>query len=297
MKDWKNICRRLLYPPVWADILLAVISAAALIYIFLSGLEKHPAAYAVYILSFYALSVIVLACIRVFPGYYKNAKQRVYDHPVGGRYVSDPEFRTHISLYRSLGVNILYAAANIVSGFIYHSAWFVILAGYYTILAVMRFLLLRFVKRTGLRTDQLRELRRSRQCAAVLLTVNLALTGAVLMMLYQNKGYEYHGILIYVMASYTFYITINAVVNIIRSRKYNSPVMSAAKFINLTAALVSMLSLETAMISQFGSENSPQFRRIMIAATGGGVSAVVITISIYMIVTSTRAINNLKKKH
>ena len=96
---------------------------------------------------------------------------------------------------------------------------------------------------------------------------------------------------------YTFYATTKAVINIVKYRKYNSPVMSTAKVISLTAALVTMLNLETAMLSQFGTEStSPYFERIMISATGGGVAVIVVGLSIYMIVRATKEIRRLKIK-
>ncbi|MBQ8297059.1 MAG: hypothetical protein IJX77_04675 [Ruminococcus sp.] len=296
MKDWKITVKKLLYPPLWVMILLTVLCTTALIYTFMRGHDAHPAAYVTYVLSFYTLSVIVLACIKTFPQYYKNAKKRVYDHPVGGRFMTDMPFRTHVTLYCSLGVNLLYAAVNLFSGIWYRSVWFITLAVYYIILAVMRFLLVRFVNRIGIGKNQCLEFRRSRLCAVILLTLNLALSGVVILVIKQNKGFEYAGILIYVMAAYTFYITINAIVNIVKYHKYHSPVMTTAKVINLAAALVSMLSLETAMLSQFGSEeNSPYFDLIMIGATGAGVSVIVLVMSVYMIVKSTKAINTMKK--
>ena len=81
----------------------------------------------------------------------------------------------------------------------------------------------------------------------------------------QNKGFEYSGLLIYTMALYAFYSIITAVINVVKFRKYGNLIMSAAKVINLTAALVSMLSLETAMIAQFGSD-AAAFRQIMTSA-------------------------------
>lgn len=296
MRDWKTHCKKLLYPPVWVMLVLAVICTTALIYTFLRGHDAHPAAYVTYVLSFYTLSVIVIACIRTLPRYYRNAKRRVYDHPVGGRLMTDMPFRTHVTLYCSLGINLLYVAMNLFSGIWYRSVWFMTLAAYYIILVVMRFLLVRFVNRIGIGKNQYLELQRSRLCAIILLTLNLALSGVVILVIRQNKGFEYAGFLIYVMAAYTFYITVNAIVNIVRYHKYHSPVMSTAKVINLAAALVSMLSLETAMLSQFSSaENSPYFDQIMIGATGAGVSIIVLTISVYMIMKSTKAINSMKK--
>ncbi|MBQ8904260.1 MAG: hypothetical protein IJY73_10655 [Oscillospiraceae bacterium] len=290
--EWKKLIR-LLYPPVWIIALLVPICTAALIYTFIGGYEAHPVAYFTYVLSFYTLTVVVMRCIKVVPKQYRAAKKKIYDNPIGNRYFTDHKFKTHVILYRNLAVNILYVGVNIVSGFLYHTAWFFILAFYYTILAVMRFLLVRFVNHVGIGTDRFKELRRSRLCGYILLTVNLALSAAVLMILYQNKGYEYHGILIYVMAAYTFYITTLAIINLIKYRKLGSPVMSMAKIINMAAALVSMLSLETAMFSQFGKDMSTENKQIFIMLTGAGVSIVIITMSVYSIVKNSKEIKKI----
>ena len=50
-----------------------------------------------------------------------------------------------------------------------------------------------------------------------------------------------------------------AVVNLVRDRKSGSPVMAAARGVNLAAALVSMLSLETAMLTQFNDGSKGAF--------------------------------------
>lgn len=110
------------------------------------------------------------------------------------------------------------------------------------------------------------------------------------MILYQNKGFKYQGILIYVMAMYTFYMTTHAIVDLVKYRRYKSPVMTMSKVVTLSAALVSMLSLETAMFSQFGKDMSPKDQWLMIVLTGAGVSITVITMSLYMIIKSTKEI-------
>lgn len=292
--DWKKLIK-LLYPPVWVIALLVPLCTTALIVTFVGGYEEHALAYVTYILSFYTLTVVVMLSIRIVPKHYLTAKEIVYSHPYGNRFMTDMPFRTHVSLYGSLGVNLLYAVMNGVSGIRYHSAWFYILALYYTILAVMRFLLVRFVNRVGIGKNHFKELRRSRLCGYILLTLNLFLSGAVLMILYQNKGYEYNGMLIYVMAAYTFYITVNAIINLIKYRKLGSPVMSMAKIINMAVALVSMLSLETAMFAQFGDDMSPDNQRLMIMLTGAGVSIVIVTMSVYSIVKNSKEMKKITK--
>lgn len=295
MKDWKKIGRKLLFPPVWLMIILAIISAGALITVFVKGWDMSPIAYGIYVLSFYSLMVICIAGYFTFPRYFKSIKQKIYNTKFGNRYMTDVAFKTHVSLYRSLAINLLYVAANLFWGYWYQTVWFTIFAGYYTILAIMRFLLLRYVNRNKIGETRLGELKRSRLCAIILLLINLVLSGAVLMILYKGKGFEYQGILIYVMALYTFYITTTAIINIIKYRKYKSPIMSTSKVINLAAALVSMLALETAMLSQFGAENSIEFKRIMVAATGAGVSIIIVTMSIYMIVHGNREIKKIRE--
>jgi hypothetical protein len=140
------------------------------------------------------------------------------------------------------------------------------------------------------------EWRRARLCAAILTLINLFLSGVVLMMMYQNRGYEYSGIHIYVMAAYTFYITVNAIIKLIRYRKYNSPVMMTTKVTSLASALVSMLALETAMLSQFSdaANQVENFDQIMIGATGGGISAIVIAMSAITIWHANREIKKEK---
>ena len=290
--EWKKLIR-LLYPPLWLIIILVPICAVALIYTFIGKYETHPVAYFTYVLSFYTLTVVVMRCIKTFPDIYRKIKGGVYKNPTGNRLMTDMKFRTHVSLYGSLGVNLLYVTLNVVLGFLYHTSWFFVLAFYYTILAVMRFLLLRFVNRVGIGENRFKELRRSRLCGYILLSVNLALSGAVLMILYQNKGFFYNGIFIYVMAAFTFYITTVAIINLIRYKKLGSPVMSMTKIISMAAALVSMLSLETAMFSEFGKDMSEENKRLMIMLTGAGVSVCIITMAVYSIIKNSSEIKKI----
>lgn len=81
--------------------------------------------------------------------------------------------------------------------------------------------------------------------------MNLALAGVIVLV--QDRTFHYAGVLIYVMALYAFCALPSACVNLFRLRKQGSPVLSTAKAISLAAALMSMLSLEIAMLSRFGA--------------------------------------------
>lgn len=288
--DWKKLGKKLLFPPAWLTAALTITSAALLITVFIKGWEQTPLAYGVYVLSFYTLSVLCLLCILVLPKQYRKIRKSLYDHPLGNRLLTDRVFRAKISLYLALSISLLYVGVNLWSWHTVGSWWFFVLAVYYVIMSVMRFLLVRYVRRQKIGRSMPGEWKRARLCACILLLINLSLSGAVLMILYQSKGYNYPGILIYVMALYTFYSTIHAIVDIIRYRKLGSPVMSTAKIVSLSGALVSMLNLETAMFAQFGADMAPEHQRLMIILTGAGVSITIVTLSVILIVKSTKEI-------
>ncbi len=293
--DGKRFWKKLLFPPVWLMVLLIVVSTAALIFVFVRGLSESPLAYAVYAVAFFTLVVLVAFFTVALPKRYRTIRTKIYANPIGNRWLTDAAFKTHVSLYAALVVNLLYAGLNVLSWVLYHSAWFLVLTVYYVILAVMRFLLVRYFRGNVLCANRLGELKRARLCSVILLTLNFVLAGAVMMILFENKGFEYHGILIYVIALYTFYSTVHAIMGLIRYRKYHSPVMTVSRIIALSAALVSMLSLETAMFSQFGGNMEPEHQWLMIALTGAGASVVVIAMSVGMIAYTVKELKEFKK--
>lgn len=296
MRHWKEIGMKVLSPPGWLIILLTIISTASLVAIFVNGWDMSPVAYASYVLSFYTLTVVCIFCWKVLPGYYRAINSKMHGNKYVDRYLTDVVFKTKIGLYRSLVFNLLYVAMNAISGIVYMTYWFGIFAVYYGIIAIMRFLLVRYVGKNPIGDNHFGELKRARLCAGILLTVNLALSGAVLMMVYFDRGFQYQGFLIYVIAMYTFYITTTAIIDMVKYRKYKSPVMSITKVIKMASALFSMLFLETAMFAQFGADTSSEVKRIMIMATGAGICVAVVSMAVYMIVQTSKEIKQYKEQ-
>ena len=294
MREWKDVVRRLLFPPIWVVILLTFVCTFALVEIFVNGWEMSLPAYACYALSFYTLSVDCIVCLKVLPGYYKHVQDKMHENKYIDRYMTDAVYKSNIGLYRSVAINLIYVVVNAVSGYVYQTYWFVIFAVYYAIIAMMRFLLVRYVIKNPIGNNQLGELKRARLCAYILMTVNVTLSGAVLMMVFFDRGFQYQGFLIYVIALYTFYITVTAIVDMIKYRKYKSPILSITKVIKMASALFSMLFLETAMFAQFGADTSMEVKRLMIMLTGAGISVVVVAMAIYMIVQTTNEIKQYR---
>ena len=97
----------------------------------------------------------------------------------------------------------------------------------------------------------------------------------------------FRGNIIYLSALYTFYTMITAVVNVVKFRKLGSPILSAAKILNFISAMMSILGLQTAMISRF-SENGDNYRKTMNAITGGFVYCIVIFVAVFMLICSRK---------
>lgn len=283
-------------PPI-PTLLISIPSFILVIYVLSNDMENRVISYVAYTLSAYAMVITVMG----MAGIVRLIRQGIENHPfvrkalnipLFEKYLKEAEFRTETSLYQGAFINLLYVALKFGSGIYYHSIWFGSLAVYYFLLAVMRFSLLHYVR--SRKDDRVSEWKRYRFCGIVLLFMNQALAAIVVIVIKQNKGFEYAGFLIYAMALYAFYAVITSVINVVKFRKHGSPILSAAKVINLMAALVSMLSLETAMLAQFGGDDV-MFRQIMTSATGTGVCVIVLGMAVFMIAKSTKMINNINQ--
>lgn len=287
---WKNIFRKLLIPPIWLVTMLLPLATGFLIYAFVGKSVNLLVQYAAYAGSAYTLTIL---CTNV-PIIYKKINHFRKNNRYIVRYQADVDLRVKTSLYSSVGLNLAYALMQLISGFLNHSVWFYALSGYYTVLALIRGLLLRDTHRRNAQEMEF-QWKRYRFTGFLLVIMNLSLAVVTFCIISQNRGFSYHYIQTIAMAAYTFTITIMAVVNVIRYRKYNRPLLSAIKATNFAAALVSMLSLETAMLAAFGSPAEPQFRQIVTTITGACVCIIILVMAICMIRRGNAALRQLKQ--
>lgn len=299
-KVWKIIKRIFCLSPV-PTLLIAIPSFIFVFYVLTREGVTPVIEYLSYVLSAYAMIITITGIVDIVRWIKKEINnhplvKKVRNIPLVKRYFSETSFRAEVSLYPSLVINLFYAGIKLFSGVRYQSVWFGTLAVYYILLAVMRFSLLHHVrKRERRQKNQISELKICRLCGIILMILDWALAGMIILVIRKDSGFKYPGMLIYVMALYAFYTIITAIINVIKFRNYESPAISVAKVINLTAALVSMFSLETAMLTQFGANRDEAFRQMMSAVTGLGMSIIVLGMSVYMIAHTTSQIHKIKK--
>lgn len=291
--NWKNLGKALLFPHIILLFLLLPISAVLLIYAMTSPESASPIAIASYVLSAYTLTIW---CARV-PELYRRLQAFRRENKYARIWQTNTRLRVNITLYSSFLWNAAYAVFQFGLGVIHHSTWFYAMAAYYLVLAVMRCSLANFIRKHKPGEQLKEELKRYRACGILFLLLNIALAVMVFFLLYWNKTFYHHEITTIAMAAYTFGSLTLAIVNVIKYRKYCNPVYSAAKAINLTAACVSMLTLESTMLTTFSDATfSLTDRRIMLGISGIAVSAFVIVIAVYMILHSTRGLRALAQE-
>ena len=291
--DWKKIGKALLFPHIAFLLVLLPVATVLLVYSMAFVREESAVSYISYVLAAYTLTIW---CVRV-PELLRFFKKFKDENKYARRWLTDTHLRVNVSLYGSLFWNAAYAVFQLGLGLWHHTFWFCSLAGYYLCLAVMRFFLVRYTSKHRAGEKMRDELVRYRNCGIAFLLMNMALALIIFFMVYWNRTFEHHEITTIAMAAYTFGTLTMSIISVIKYRKYNSPVFSASKAISLAAALVSMLTLESTMLTTFSDGTmSLADRRILLGISGGVISAFIIGMAIYMIVQSSKKIKLLEEQ-
>ena len=291
--DLKKLGKALLFPHIAIMILLVPIATVLLVGSMVFIGTESVIAYISYVLAAYTLTVW---CFKIpyLINFFKTFKN---ENKYARRWQDDTRLRVNMSLYGSLAWNALYGILQLWLGFYHHTFWFYSIGAYYICLGVMRFFLVRHTTRYAPGERMQAELKKYRACGIVFLVMNLALALIIFFMVYWNRTFEHHMITAIAMAAYTFTALTTAIINVIKYRKYNSPVFSASKAISLAAALVSMLTLESTMLTTFGDGTmTVMAQKWMLGATGGAISILIVATAIYMIVVGSKKLKELKSE-
>lgn len=291
---WKKLGKALLFPHISVLLLLLPTAAVWLCYGFLHWAETEPLRIGSYVLAFYTLTVW---CARL-PRLVGRGRRFKSENPYAQTWLNDTRLRTNVTLTASVLWNGAYALFQLGLGIYHRSPWFFSLAGYYLSLALMRFFLVRHTVRYEPRQELRRELNRYRVCGWVFLLMNVALSAMMFYMIRENRAVRHSEIVTIALAAYTFTSLTMAIVNLVKYRAYQSPVLSASKAISLASACVSMLTLEATMLTTFGGEGMTAGTRLLfLALSGGGVSLFIVAMSVYMIKNANEKLKRLENEY
>ena len=288
----KEFALKLLYPHLAVIICLLPFSIALLVYSLIYFETTTIISIISYLFAFYMLVVVCFRLPQII-NFFKSVKEQ---NKYVQKWFSDVHLRMNVSLYGSLIWNALFAIFQLGLGFHHNSLWFYSMAAYYIMLAIIRFFLVKHTRIYKANEAEQRELKKYLLCGWLLLLMNIALAIIVGFIVYWNKTFVHHEITAIAFAAYTFITLTYAIIGIIKYKKYNSPVYTAAKNISLIAACVSMLTLEATLLGTFGSAENPLFTQIILFATGAMVLGFAITMAIIMIVKGINELKNINKQ-
>ena len=278
----KKILKNIFIPNKIIGFILFNLSFGLLIYVFSFHLEDTTLAYISYLLSTYALIIFCVWFWKVCK--FSNdiiKKTKLYN--LSKKY----ELKlTKIFLALSLLLHFVYGIFKLGTGIYYMSWWFITFAVYYLILFIMKLSIVKDIK-NEVGKDLKEEYKKLKSIGITLLLLNLILSGMVILIIKQNQEITYAGFIIYIVAIYDFYLIISAIIDVIKYRKNHSPLLASSKCINLTVAMISMISLEVAMVSQFGTNDS-EFKMIMTSIMGFVVCLINTSMSLYMIIRANK---------
>ena len=131
-----------------------------------------------------------------------------------------------------------------------------------------------------------------RYCGIMILVLTLALAVSVVEMVVKGEGFRVPKFSIILFAVFAVYRIGMAAFNIVKAKNYDDFTVRASRNINMTSALVSALTLLTAVFAVY----PPSFKPSVINATAGIlVCGYIVGLGIYMIINSVRFEKRLEK--
>lgn len=198
--------------------------------------------------------------------------------------------RKTIELF-SLIFSAIFGVFNGILAITSHSVWFLMFSIYYIALSLGRLGIYLF-KKENKEKDILKDIKLYRSSGIFLLIMNFAIGVAVLQIVFIEKGFNYPGMFIYAAATYAFTKITLAIINISKTRGTKNYIETSLRSINLIDASVSILALQTALLTEF-SDPQTDFR-IANGLTGAAVFLFALVLGIFIIVKSHKDIKKVK---
>ena len=302
--DFRSLWKKILNPPTWAKVLtfiITILSATLSLIMVGLGLENGALAIIAYILFGVAgvsLTYSVYLIIPLFPkmktGIISFLESREFTRLI----LRNFGFRTVIFAIGSFLMSLLFSGFNAYMGIKNRSIWYGALAAFYIALAFLRGGVLAYHKsRIGKKTqnDEYVKAKVYRNSGIITLILNIALSSAIAQMIFSDAHFTYMGLTIFAYAAYAFYKITMSIIALIKAHKQTDLTVRAIRNINLVDALVSILALQTALLTMFseGEINISIFNTF----TGIVVSLLSVGIGIYMIISANKKIKEIQKEN
>lgn len=276
-----TLWKKLFCLPFLLVLLLSVLCAVGLIWVFVTGRETWVPAYFLYALSFWCLTAL---CVKL-PAAIRVAKNWFSRHPKLTALLKNEELHFKLGLYFEQFLNFAYGIFKIASGVILGSAWIGCDGIYNMAQALIQ--LFQILRRKYAKTP-VQQWKSYRFCGVLILLMHLTLTGIVFQMINWNRAEDQGQIQVIATAVFAFYKITNSFLDLAKDRKHIHPVDSSIRMLNLAQAIFAIFSLQASMFHTFGTGEN--WEHLMNIVTGCSVCLLIVSIGIYMIRRGNREI-------
>lgn len=176
------------------------------------------------------------------------------------------------------GINTLYGIYTGALGVFGHSWWFIALAAYYIILAVMRFSVLLSLRSAKPETECFV----MRFSGGMCLFLAVTLAGITYLSLLDERGTQHHEIVMITIALYAFSKITMAVIRMAQRGRNNRPALKCMCSLTLADAAVSIFALQRSMLVTFNGMSAENMQ-LMNALTGTAVYLLTAVLGINLI--------------
>lgn len=285
------------HPPLWFSIIFSIIAIVSIAGSILLAIfaPTHFLSCIAYALSAVVLSYEVYLVIYYTPKIKKRAIAKAKQFKFTRAYIEDFGYRSLVGTVIGFIINIGFALTQGIIAIITKSVWYGSLAVYYIALSfIMGGILFQHSKRKAVENKSnylAHQIKSYRNCGIYITILTLALGGAITQMVIQNRGFKYAGLMIYVIASYTFYKLVISIINIVKAKKTDDYTVQSTRNLTLASALVSILALQTAMFDAFGGDINPSLPN---ALTGAGITLIIIALGLIMAISGSLKLKKIK---
>ncbi len=282
-------------PPNWVALIIyatAIIACplmiAAVSLDILNGIYAFIAYTVCALILLYAGYVATISVLRLRRKIIEEADKFAFTRKMHKSYA----FRTSVFVGLSLIVNLGYTVFFAVMAFSGSSTWYAALALYSVLLVATK---------TGMLIENAMDEYRYkydaeklykgkigtyRYCGVMIVVLGLALAVSVVQIVRDGAGLHLPTWALYPTVLFTIYRVVMAAINMARSSRFDDMVVRAAKNVNMSAAVVSILTLQTAILAVVQPSFNP---RTLNAVTGVIVCIGLMSLGIIMVAYSHKA--------
>lgn len=278
----------LLYIAMIASAALALVNVALECFPFLVGILFYVIAALTLFPGIYYLVKDVIKLVKKITGF---VDEKVEENPYTSKVVKDQRLKTVVGSFPETATSVLYAVYNGYLGIRYGSPWLGTMSAYYIILAIMRLGAIRQNQKIAKITDEKLRMKTEdsiyRRNSQLFMGLAIVLAGVVILLVHSIGGETHGEYTIFVVALFTFYKVIKALISMAQDRKNDSPLITIILKVNYIDSLVSILMLQTSLLTAFGEGQTDMINTFNLF-TGIGVCVMILIAGIQGIVISNK---------